>query len=185
MNFEKNISILEALLFASGEPVSVQKLSEVSGLEKDIIHKLIDLLNDRYEKINSSLKVINLENTFQLCTRKEYSEYIKTLFEKNKNSPLSNAAMEVLSIIAYNQPVTRSFIENIRGVDSTSIVNKLIERGLIEESGRLDVPGKPIIYVTNNNFLRCFGLGSIHELPPLNNKEKDLTLFNESETNNN
>lgn len=178
MGFNNNISIIEAILFAYGEPIELKKLSEASGIDENTIAKLVDMLNDRYEATNSALRAVCLDNAYQLCTRGEYAEYIKTAIETARNVPLSNAAMEALTIVAYNQPVTKSFVENVRGIDSSSVMNKLAERGLIEESGRLDVPGKPIAYVTTKNFLRCFGISSLDELPPLHPQDEQLPLMN-------
>ena len=167
MQIEEKVSILEAILFACGESVEINKLSLASGIEEETIPKLIKLLNDRYDDNNSSLIIIKLSNSYQLATRCEYSDYIKSAMETKKTTPLSPAAMEVLTIIAYNQPVTKSFVEHVRGVDSSSVVNSLIEKNLLEEAGRLDVPGKPLAYKTTNTFLRCFQLSSLEDLPPL------------------
>ena len=155
--YEKS-AVIEAILFASGEPVDIEKLSEVIGIETETLPKLITLLNDRYNENKSALRIIKLNNAYQLVTREEYGEYIKSAMENKKAAPLSPAAMEVLTIIAYNQPVTKGFVENVRGVDSSSIVNSLVEKNLLEEAGRLDVPGKPIAYKTTATFLRCFQL---------------------------
>jgi segregation and condensation protein B len=113
-----------------------------------------------------------------MCSREEYAPQIRQVLETKRNVPLSNAAMEVLTIIAYNQPVSKGFVENVRGVDSSSVVNNLTEKGLIEEAGRLDVPGKPIVYRTTPVFLRSFGLASLAELPPLSDfREKEQLEF--------
>ncbi len=167
MQIEDNISILEAILFASGEPVDKEKLSLASRVEEETVPKLINLLNDRYENNNSALTIIKLNNSYQLTTKVEYSDYIKSAMETKRAAPLSPAAMEVLTIIAYNQPVTKGFVEHIRGVDSSSIVNSLVEKFLLEEAGRLDVPGRPIAYRTTSTFLRCFQLSSLDDLPAL------------------
>ena len=178
MQIDEKISILEAVLFASGYPISQNKLSDASGLETDMIPKLIQLLEDRYEKCHSALRVIKLGDCYQLSTRLEYSGPIKAAIESKRNATLSPAAMEVLTIVAYNQPVTKSFVEHVRGVDSAYVVNSLVEKDLLEEAGRLDVPGRPIAYKTTNTFLRCFMLSSLDDLPPLPN-HNDQMSFND------
>ena len=111
-----------------------------------------------------------------MCTNPDFADYIKKALEIKKNIPLSQAAMEVLAIIAYNQPVTKSFVEQVRGVESSQIVNNLVEKGLVEEAGRLDVPGRPISYKTSINFLRCFGLSGLDKLPPLPDENGQVML---------
>ena len=108
-----------------------------------------------------------------MCTQKKYSDYIKSAMEIKKQTPLSQAAMEALTVVAYNQPVTKSFVESVRGIDSSSVINTLVEKGLLEEDGRLDVPGKPVAYRTTDTFLRSFGLSSLSELPPLEREEEN------------
>ena len=122
----------------------------------------------------SGLRILRINNGFQIAARAEYSENIKAALETRKQQPLSQAAMETLSIVAYNQPVTKAFVEQVRGIDSSSVVNTLVERNLLEEAGRLDLPGRPVAYRTTDNFLRCFGLSRIEELPPLPNQEGQL-----------
>ncbi len=160
-------AIIEAVLFACGEPVPSSRLAEVIGSDENELPDIIRSINDRYQKDGSGLYIVTLGKSWQLCTRKEFAPYIRAAMESKKSAPLSNAAMEVLTIVAYNQPVTKSFIEHIRGVDSSSVVNNLVERELLEESGRLDIPGKPVAYKTTENFLRCFELTSLGDLPPL------------------
>ncbi len=172
MNFSERISAVEAVLFAYGDPVPASLLSQSSGIEKQALPKIIQLLNDRYDETDSSLYVLTLADSYQLSTRKKYSEYVKKAFETGKNSVLSQAATETLAIIAYNQPVTKSFVESVRGIDSSSVIIKLTEKGLIEEAERLEVPGRPIAYRTTENFLRCFGLSSLKDLPSLSEKEE-------------
>ena len=178
MNIEEKISTIEAILFACGDPISKEKLSDASGVEIESIQKLISMLENRYETTSSSLRVIQLGDCYQLSTRLEYSGAIKAALESKRNATLSPAALEVLTIIAYNQPVTKSFVEHVRGVDSSYVVNSLVEKDLIEEDGRLDVPGRPIAYRTTNTFLRCFKLSSIDELPALPN-QIDQMSFND------
>ncbi len=174
MKLNESIAIIEAILFAHGDPISPEKLSEASGIDEETTIKLIDQLERRYNVQESGLKIIRLNGGFQITTREEYSEYIKSALETRKQQPLSQAAMETLSIVAYNQPVTKSFVEQVRGIDSSSVVNTLVERDLLEEAGRLDLPGRPMAYKTTDTFLRCFGISSLRELPPLPNQEGQL-----------
>ena len=171
------MAALEAVLFASGEPIELDRLAQAAELEKDIAEKMIDRLNDRYSESGSALTVARLGTSYQLMTRTEFSRYIKTALETRRQAPLSQAALEVLAIVAYNQPVTRGFVEQVRGVDSSGVVKSLVERGLLEEYGRLeDVPGRPIAYRTTENFLRCFGLGGIDALPAIPNSTDQIDI---------
>lgn len=163
------ISAVEAVLFACGEPVEISRLAYAAETEEFEIPNIIDALNKRYDDSKSSLNVLKLGNSYQIATKKDFSRNVKLALEAKKNTPLSNAAMEVLTIIAYNQPVSKSFISHVRGIESGSVVNSLVERELLEEAGRLDVPGKPIAYKTTDVFLRCFGLESIDDLDPIPN----------------
>ncbi len=163
----KMAAAAEAVLFSMGEPVPAERLSEVLGTDIKEIPIIIDALNSRYNETGSSLHIVPLGKCWQICTRKEFAPYIKAAMENKKSTPLSNAAMEVLTVVAYNQPVTKSFIEHVRGIDSSSVVNTLVERELLEEAGRLDIPGRPVAYKTTENFLRCFQLSSLGDLPPL------------------
>lgn len=159
--------LIEAILFASGEPIEIKTLADVLEQNYDDFLCKADDFTLKYNSKNKGLMILRLENKLQLCTRPEYGEYIRKTLDKRKDSPLSNAALEVIAIIAYNQPVTKIFIEQVRGVDSSYIVNSLVEKGLVEENGRLDAPGKPYLYRTTDNFLRCFNISSLEQLPPL------------------
>ena len=176
MKINEEISIIEAILFASGEPVEIQRLSEAAGIDTDTVEKIVQLLNDRYETNESSMQVIRLADSYQLCVKEQYIDYIRAAMETKKAAPLSAAAMEVLTIVAYNQPVTKGFVEHIRGIDSSSVVNSLVEKNLLEEAGRLDVPGKPIAYRTTSAFLRCFQLSSIDDLPAVPNGDGQVSF---------
>ena len=167
MQLKKVDYIVESILFASGEAMDPQKIAQVLNCEPAGALEILERLRSYYDKRGGGLQILEMDGQFQLCTRKEMSPYIRSALELRRNQPLSQAAMEVLAIIAYNQPVTKSFVEQVRGVDSSSVVNTLVEKGLVEESGRLDLPGKPVAYATTYHFLRCFGLGSLRELPPL------------------
>jgi len=174
MKLNDGIAIIEALLFAHGDPITPEKLSQASGIDLETTVKLIDQLERRYNVQESGLQVIRLNDGFQITTRPEYAGYIKSALETRRQQPLSQAAMETLSIVAYNQPVTKAFVEQVRGIDSSSVVNTLVERDLLEEAGRLDLPGRPVSYRTTDTFLRCFGISSLLELPPLPNQEGQL-----------
>lgn len=178
MQIEEKLAVIEAILFANGEPVETEKIACAGDIEEQTVPKLIQLLADRYESTKSALRILKLNDSYQLSTRPEYAEFVKNAMETRRSTPLSPAAMEVLTIIAYNQPVTKGFVEHIRGVDSSSIVNSLLEKNLLEEAGRLDVPGRPIAYKTTNTFLRCFQISSLDELPPLPN-HNDQVSFDE------
>ena len=156
---------IEAMLFAGGDPVSCERMAGVLGVNMDTIDGVCSELNEFYTENGSALRVIKLGKQYQISTRDEYAPVIRTLLDLKKDAPLSNAAMEVLAVIAYNEPVTRNLIERVRGVDCSGVVNTLLARGLIEERGRLDLPGRPMQYATSANFMRCFGLESMGELP--------------------
>lgn len=168
MKFSEGMAAVEAVLFACGEPIELEKLAAAAEIEKEIAERIVGRLNDRYKDQGSALIIGKLDDSYQMMTRPEYARYIKTAMETRRQIPLSPAAMEVLAIVAYNQPVTRGFVDQVRGVDSSGVVRSLVERNLLEEHGRLnDVPGRPIAYRTTDNFLRCFGLNSLENLPPI------------------
>lgn len=181
----KNVlASLEAMLFAAGDPVEPAKLAEVLDIDIENVIKMLGHLEALYDEKDSGLRVIRVDGKYQLCTREEYADDVRSLLEIKKNTPLSQAAFEVLAIVAYNKTVTRSFIEQIRGVDCSGPVSNLIQKGLIEEKGRLDLPGRPLVYGTTDRFLRCFSLNSLDDLPDLpdNSDEKDdsqTSLFEE------
>lgn len=176
MRLNEELSIVEAILFASGDPVEKTRLAQASGIEEETIEKIINMLNDRYEENESALMIIKLSDSFQLCVREKFIDYIRAAMETRKAAPLSPAAMEVLTIIAYNQPVTKGFVEHIRGTDSSSVVNSLVEKNLLEEAGRLDVPGRPIAYKTTAAFLRSFQLSSLDDLPAVPNGDSQVSF---------
>lgn len=182
---------LEAMLFAAGEPVEIDKVASVLEIKTEKAVALADDLQKEYEKRNGGMRILKLGDTYQMCSAKEYITHIRALLELKKNTPLSQAALEVLAIVAYNQPVTKAFIEQVRGVDCSGVLRSLNEKELIEERGRLDLPGKPLLYGTTNNFLRCFTLSSLDDLPELPEKEivedgseNQITLNEAVESNN-
>lgn len=176
MELEEGIAIIEAIMFAYGDPISIDKLSEASGIDADTAAKLVSQLERRYNVQGSGLRIIRMNNTYQISTRADLAAYVKAALDNYRQTPLSQAAMESLAIIAYNQPVTKGFVEQIRGIDSSGVVNTLVERGLIEEAGRLELPGRPIAYRTTDVFLRCFGIAGLEELPPLPTQDGQMSL---------
>ena len=164
-------SAVEALLFASGDPVSAEKLAEAIGVGAELVEQQLLELRDEYDLKDRGVCLLRLEDRWQLATRPQYGDMVKRLMDNRRNVPLSPAALEVLAIIAYNQPVSRSFIEQVRGVDSSSTVSKMLDKGLIEEAGRLNLPGHPVSFRTTDGFLRTFGLRSLEDLPPLHENE--------------
>ncbi len=176
MKINETASVIEAILFASGEPVEEERLCRAAGIEPQLLYSIINMLTDRYEGNQSALTVLKLGNSYQMAVKADYIDYIRIALETKKNTPLSPAAMEVLTIVAYNQPVTKGFIEHVRGIDSSSVVNALVEKNLLEEAGRLDVPGKPIAYKTTSTFLRCFQLQSLDNLPALPSNDGQVSF---------
>jgi len=173
MNTEQLINAFEAVLYAGGEPISIDRLSQVFEITPVRVVKIMDALQEKMQKNGSGLELLRLENTYQLATKAEYIEYIKKAFDMRRRTPLSSAALEVLAVVAYNQPVTKSFIEQVRGVDCSGVVTTLVEKGLIEERGRLELPGRPLLYGTTKTFLRSFSLSDLTELPPLPESERE------------
>lgn len=171
----KNIECaLEAVLFSLGEAVEIDRLAEALEVREDEIKNAFVNLQKKYQDENRGIKLIEIENSIQMCSNPDYFECIKRVTQIKKEAGLSSAALETLSIIAYNQPVTKGTIEFIRGVDCTYSVTRLLERGFIDELGRAETPGRPILYGTTAEFLRCFGLKNLDELPPLPEKEVPL-----------
>ena len=178
MNNKELLPMLEAVLFAMGEPIEIERLCVALELDEIVVSDALAKLQEKYDSDDYGICLLKLENKYQICTKQKYADNIRSVIEVKKNAPLSQAAFEVLAIIAYNQPVTKGFVENVRGVDSSSVINNLAEKGLIEEAGRLDVPGKPVVYRTTTVFLRSFGLASLADLPPLADfREKEQLEF--------
>ncbi len=163
ISVSKAEKIIEAVLFAAGYPVTYQKLAEILNYKENEVRKIAASMEASYP--GRGIQMVLYDDSCQLCTVEDCESYIKTALGIRRNGNLSKTSLEVLAIVAYNQPVTRAYIEQVRGVDSAYAVNSLIERGLIEAKGRLDVPGRPNLYGTTADFLRCFGLSSIGELP--------------------
>lgn len=176
MTDKRLIAAAEAVLFAAAEPLEYNKLSSVLGVDDDTVLQIIDCLTEKYNKPDSGICILRLDNKYQLCSKKDYIGEIRAVLDLKRNAPLSQAAFEVLAIIAYNQPITKPYIEQIRGVDCSGVVSTLCQRGLVEEKGRLDVPGRPVLYGTTSDFLRCFSLNDLRELPPLPENEKEILM---------
>ncbi len=158
---------LEAVLFAAGEPVPVERLCLGLDSDRPTIDAVAQKLMDQYKYERRGIRLVRLDASYQLCSAPEYADHVRKTLESRRPPKLSPPALEVLAVIAYFQPVTRAYVDQVRGVDSSYTVGLLLERELIEESGRLPVPGRPILYKTTKNFLRCFGLTSLEELPAL------------------
>lgn len=168
MEIKKIEGIIEAILFTMGDSVEIEKIAMAIEHDVDTTRKIIHQMMDKYERKDRGIRIIELEDSFQLCTKKETYEYLIRVAKQPKRYVLSDVMLETLSIIAYKQPVTRLEIEKIRGVKSDHAVNKLVEYGLVCEVGRLDAPGKPILFGTTEEFLRRFSVQSLDDLPSLN-----------------
>ena len=167
MEIKQYQAAIEAILFASGEPVPVSRLAAALELDEDVTRRIADDWSQDVNTRAGGITALKLGDSYQLCSSKAYAAYVRKAMDIRRNTPLSQAAMEVLAIIAYNQPVTRPFVEQVRGVDCSAVMQGLQQKGLIEEKGRMDLPGRPLLYGTTQNFLRCFGVSSIDQLPPL------------------
>lgn len=198
MEIDKIKSIIEAILFAAGRQVTIKELMISLEIPKEDLENIIVSMQEDYRKQSRGIEIIKVEDSYQLCTKKELYEYLYPILDKRSKPNLSNAALETLAIIAYNQRVTRAEIESIRGVGADACIYKLLEYGLIQEGGKADLPGKPMTYVTSNEFLKMFGYTSLNDLPELpkykldenqqividdlveNNKEKEGVKENET-----
>ena len=169
---------IEGILFASGEPVREDRIAAVLGVDKKLVSDTANVLMDRYSYERRGIRLVRMEDSLQLCSSPEFADYIRLALETRKPPQLTQPAMEVLAVVAYYQPVTRVYIEQVRGVDSSYTVSLLQDRGLIEPCGRLAVPGRPVLYRTTAAFLRTFGITSLDELPelPESAEEKDGQL---------
>ena len=166
----------QAVLFAVGEPLDYTKRADVLSVDYETMLEILGELDKKLNAEDSGICLLKLDTKYQLCSRKEFIEEIRAVLDLKRNAPLSQAAFEVLAIVAYNQPITKPYIEQIRGVDCSGVVNTLCQRGLIEEKGRLDVPGRPVLYGTTPDFLRCFSISGLSELPELPSAEKDILM---------
>ena len=160
-------NIVEAIVFASGEPIERARLMESTGLSAEAMDAVLREIKADYDRRAGAVELLLLGSKAQFATRPQYAEAVRAVLDLKRNQPLSGAAFEVLAIIAYNQPVTRAFVEQIRGVDCGGVMNTLCQRNLIEECGRLDLPGRPLIYCTTSDFLKCFCMSTLAELPEI------------------
>lgn len=161
------LSVIEAILFAAGESVPLGRLSLILGVGEDEVAAAAEELREKYESEQRGMRILRLDDRLQMCSAPEFAPYISRVLEQRKPPMLSQPALETLAVVAYFQPVTRAYVEQVRGVDSSYTVSALCERGLIEECGRLEVPGRPAIFRTTDVFLRTMGISSLDELPPL------------------
>ena len=164
---------IEGILFASGEPVSVDRICVAMDMDRPTVELVLQKLSDYYAYERRGMRLLRMEDSYQLCSAPEYADMIRKAFEIRKPAKLSQPALEVLTIIAYYQPTTRAYVDQIRGVDSSYTMGLLLERHLIEECGRLQVPGRPRLYRTTQGFLRAFHLNSLDELPEMPGMEGD------------
>ena len=168
MKIKEPEAAIEAILFAMGGSVELPRIARAIGVDEKTTGRIIRNMMDRYQEENRGIQIIELENSFQMCTKKEYYQYLINIALHPQKPALSDVMLETLSIIAYKQPITKIEVEMIRGVKSDHAVNKLVEYGLVEEVGRLDAPGRPILFGTTEEFLRRFSVPSIDDLPLLN-----------------
>ncbi len=166
---------VEAVIFASGDPVPLDKLSMVLEISSEKLDEVINIIQNKFDDENSGICLMRFKNSVQFVSKSEYVDTVRKVLEINKSAPLSNAAMEVLALVAYNEPVTKAYIEQVRGVDCSGVLGNLIQKELIEERGRLELPGRPLLYGTTENFLKCFGISSIEELPEIPKSDSQNT----------
>ena len=168
MEIKRTEAAIEAILFAMGESVELSRIATAVGQDKDTTRRLLHHMMDRYQEEDRGIQIIELEQSYQMCTKKEMYEYLIRVAKQPKKQVLTDVLLETLSIIAYKQPVTKLEIEKIRGVKSDHAVSKLVEYDLVEEVGRMDAPGKPLLFGTTEEFLRRFSVHSLDELPAPN-----------------
>lgn len=169
MNIKKIKAALECILFISGDSVPLKDLTALFDIDKTTLKRIINQMMDEYEGNERGLRIIEINGSYQFTTKPQYYEYIEKLFKPRARAGLSQASLETLSIIAYKQPTTRANIDTIRGVKSDSCIYRLVDKDLIKEVGRMEAPGRPILYGTTENFLRLFGLKSLNDLPDISN----------------
>ncbi len=182
LNIEENVleSSIEAVLFAAGEPVAIARLAQMLEVSDEDIVFAATKLADMYSFDRRGIRLIRLDDCYQLCSAPEHADLIRKTLDTRKPPKLSQSALEALTIVAYYQPTTRAYVDKVRGVDSSYTIGLLQQRGLIEECGRLNVPGRPALFRTTQDFLRVFGLTSLEELPPMPESELlDTPVFTE------
>lgn len=174
-------SVIEALLFLSGEAISLQTIAQVIEMDKATTKAIVNALADKYIAQKRGLRIVEIEGAYQMCTAAECFTFLRGMYQGKERQGMSQSLLETLAIIAYKQPITRGQIEEIRGVSAERAVNKLLERGVVCEVGRLNTPGRPILFGTTKEFLRYFGFHSIQELPALEEKQEEA-FEDEAET---
>ena len=167
MDMKEIESVVEGILFAAGEPIQTDRICVAMDMDRATVEKVLQKLSDYYAYERRGIRLVRMEDSWQLCSSPDYADVIHRAFEIRKPAKLSQPALEVLTIIAYYQPTTRAYVDQIRGVDSAYTIGLLLERRLIEECGRLQVPGRPHLYRTTREFLRAFHLSSLDELPEM------------------
>lgn len=172
---------IEAILFASGDAVSVDRIAEAIGIDRVTAGKILENLADRYRAEHEGIRIVRLEGGYQMCTNPEYAGAVRAALEIRRNMPLTQAALEVLAVVAYNQPVSKAFVEQVRGVDCSAVISGLVSKGLLEERGRLELPGRPLLYGTTSDFLRCLGISSLAELPQPQKGQEPEEMEDETE----
>ena len=173
----ENISAaIEAILFASGDSVERSRIAQALEITEKKVDEHISALIDDYNNAQRGITIIKLDSAYQMVSAKAYAPEIRTVMDLRRNTPLSQAALEVLAVVAYNQPVTKAFVEQVRGVDCSGVIGSLTAKGLVEEKGRLELPGRPLLYGTTENFLRCFSISSLEELPPLPENDEESKI---------
>ena len=173
MEIKQYQAAIEAIVFTGGEPVGAARLAQVLELNEETVIRIADDWMHDFNARGGGVMAVKLDDAYQLCTRKEYAAYVRTAMDIRRNVPLSQAAMEVLAIIAYNQPVTKAFVEQVRGVDCGAVLQGLLTKNLVEEKGRLELPGRPLLYGTTPTFLRSFSISALGQLPPLPHETDD------------
>ena len=163
---------IEAILFSNGDSVEKSRIAQALEISEKLVDESVDKLIDDYKAQNRGITIIKLDSAYQMTAVKQYAEQIRTVMDLRRNTPLSQAALEVLAVVAYNQPVTKAFVEQVRGVDCSGVIGSLTTKGLIEEKGRLELPGRPLLYGTTEHFLRCFNISTLDELPPLPEEDR-------------
>ncbi len=171
---------IEAILFANGASVELSRIAQALEISDEQAREQTEALMADYNAQNRGITIIRLKDSYQMVTVKEYAPQIRTVMDLRRNTPLSQAALEVLAVVAYNQPVTKAFVEQVRGVDCSGVIGSLTAKGLVEEKGRLELPGRPLLYGTTEHFLRCFNISSLDELPPLPESEDDKARSDEN-----
>ncbi|MGI6030603.1 MAG: SMC-Scp complex subunit ScpB [Eubacteriales bacterium] len=182
MTVKQAENVIESILFTAGEPLAIERLASVLDMRKSDVVALLRRMADSWEAQGRGVRLLLLEDTCQMCADPANEDYISLALRKKKKPVLSRAAMEVLAIVAYQQPVTRAYVEQVRGIDSSNVMSNLLEKGYIRECGRLDAPGRPMLFGTSEEFLRVFGLSSLSELPKVEGAGQLETMSAETET---